>query len=262
MSIEMQILEWNINQKGLITPNYIIESLDTKRKDRNLNLDIIILTEFNKTKSGYESIVYPLEERGYIVILDPRPLRKDIRQIVIAIKAEHLKNNNFCVHLLNDNENKIYSSENPMPNYLRVDMELKNATQKIPLSIVGTRIRTKSFAGADEHSFRQKQFDNLLAELPTERILIVSGDMNIAPHEHYQRDKVCWHYENNYRQALCKNGYVLSVPSKGTSSGIYKMDHTIVSKGIMCETEYIPSSIENRDNYPDHNMLLSKVTIY
>lgn len=225
-----------------------------------------MLTEFYKNRNYISAIVEPLEGDGYVVFLDSRPRKNNIRQVLIAIHKNFICNKEIKLQILDDNEGKIYKVEEACPNYLRVDFSMND----IPISIIGTRIRIIDSRGPNEHKFRQTQLDNLLKKLPKGKKIIMVGDFNISDHENFKSKRTNWHYDDHYVNKLADFGMSVHIPKKGTSpiKSIYQMDHLILnneySKSVKCS--YYPikeneCTWELKNNYPDHAMLLAEIDL-
>ncbi|MER2129149.1 endonuclease/exonuclease/phosphatase family protein [Solibacillus sp.] len=262
----LNILGWNINQKGDETPSWIYGEI--KKKIATGEADIIVLTEFYKNKNHRDTLVEPLEKDGYVVFLDPRPRKNKIRQVLIAIRNNLIKNETIKIHILDDNEGYLFDINKGYPNYLQVDFSINS----IPLSIIGTRIRIGTSSGAEEHKRRQTQFDNFLKSLPIDRHMIIVGDFNIADHYKFKtEDRENWHYIDNYLKSYETLKMSVYTPEIGNSpiNSEFKLDHLILSnphfKNVECY--YHPSKKDECEwdfkgaNNPDHAMLLAKVDI-
>lgn len=271
-------MHWNINQKDKDsnTPEMIASEILKETSERK-RPDIIVLTEFLKTRNYENVLVKPLEENGYIVFLDPRNAKKNIRQVLIAILKDvidtaqtvdttpiYLPDNEG--HLFEDNENNTY------PNFLRVDFFYNF----IPLSVIGTRIRIcinrirdeqtlsageKQERREREHRFRQRQLEHLLREIPSDRKIIMLGDFNIDE-SFVDIKKKNWDYDRHYLPAL--NSAELRAYSPENTVSLLsgrKLDHLILSNDFAAVNVRYDAEWEQRKekNYPDHPILTATV---
>jgi len=236
--------------------------------------DIIILTEFLKTPNHYGILVRPLERCGYTVFMDPRPPKRQIRQVFIAIRKDIIDNSEPDQNALKwfpDNEDNLFEIKNAYPNFLRVDFSIEN----IPISVIGTRIRIdmhryekglsedeKQRRRAEEHLFRQTQLEHLLQWLPDDRNIIMLGDFNIDE-SYTDSKKKHWDYDKHYLPMLREAKLSKYAPKEGVSIGEYKFDHLILRESFTVEDiRYLPDTgIKDRPNYPDHNILVATVRL-
>ena len=271
-------MHWNINQKdkdsntpGMVASEILKETSERKRPD------IIVLTEFLKTRNYENVLVKPLEDNGYTVFLDPRNAKKNIRQVLIAILKDamdtaqpvdttpiYLPDNEG--HLFEDNESNAY------PNFLRVDF----FRDFVPMSVIGTRIRICINKIADEqalsaeerqarrereHRFRQRQLECLLREIPSDRKIIMLGDLNIDE-SFVDNKKKNWDYNRHYLPSL-DSVELHDCPPENMAcllSG-QKLDHLLLSNDLAAINIQYDDKWEQRKakNYPDHPILTATV---
>lgn len=267
-SSEFNVLHWNINQKCKNTDTPEMIALEILRRKP----DIIVLTEFLKTQNYENMLIEPLEEHGYVVFLDPRDAKKDIRQVLIAIRESVIdtaQSTDTTPIYLPDNEGHLFedSDSNGYPNFLRVDLSLCGA----PVSVIGTRIRTtinppkKNLSSEErqkEHRFRQRQLQYLLQELPPDRKIIMLGDFNID--ENFKdNEKKNWDYERHYLPCL-NFAELQKFAAENTVNLLsgWKLDHLILSNDFSAiDVQYDDKweQKKNTKNYPDHPILTATV---
>lgn len=262
-------MHWNINNRfsddtPIIT---LIEILKT-------NADIVVLTEYYKT-NNYLEIKEALEEWGYKVFLDPRDRKKHIRQVCIAIKKNMLISYEEP-KVLFDNEDDLFGNKendndckNQMPNFMSIKAIIKDRSgKKIPLVIIGTRIRIANSKGDNnEHGriHRKGQFENLIKQInklkKDNENIIVLGDFNIGANR-YVKDN--WNYEKDFKNELDNIDFAIKTPegnSYSMSNSKLKLDHLLLSKSMQkypVETQYCQKGWKNSDcraNIPDHAIL-------
>lgn len=274
---ELKVIHWNINNRRMIDTPIMIATAIGKE-----NADIVVLTEFLKTPN-YNKIVEGLEDFGYKVFLDNRKHKKNIMQVLIAVKS-NLITEEDCIkaEILYDNEENIFAEikanehfedilKKQNPNFLRVDIKLTINNHSYPLTIIGTRIRVGMKKNSDdlqtnrenEQKFRKSQFENLLIEINNSRKenenIIVVGDFNISPgyEGHY------WNWKD-FKQLLKEKNYNLYSPKNGYSpfESTWKLDHLIASDTINCKfIEYHKDKWPKGENYPDHSILRATIQL-
>jgi exonuclease III len=247
-----KLLHWNINQRHHIdTPAIVKEEILSQ------NADIIVLTEFFKTPNYDTALVGPLKDCVYHIFLDPRPAKPSIRQVLIAIRSEMIKNRQIITTYLPDNEGNIMHGK--YPNFLRIDVDIDS----VPVSVIGTRIRVWDSKGEEEQRRRKKQFVSLLQSIPNDRKLIMMGDFNISDHERFKKSDSKWHFEKDYKEELDKKHLKLHIPKNGYSPLHleYQFDHLVTSDDIKVDNiaYFHKPSWPSGDNYPDHAILLADV---
>jgi endonuclease/exonuclease/phosphatase family metal-dependent hydrolase len=222
--------------------------------------DIIILTEFYKTGDYRERLARPLEESGYRVFEDPRPAKRGIRQVLIAVRAERVGNPSVTPVLLPDNDGHVRTGH--FPNFMRIDI----GTDSGPVSVIGARIRVWTNHGAEEQLRRRNQFMTLLEHLPEDRPVVMAGDFNISDHPGFRKAGSRWHFDIDYRNVLAGRGFSLHIPDNGCSPirSPYRMDHLVVSDHLAVD-QVIYYACDSwpvgEANHPDHAILLAGVRI-
>ncbi len=280
---ELIIMEWNINQRSNYGGSTSIPNVIVK-KIKDIKADIIVLTEFFKVEK-YKEFISNLEEENYTVFLDPRKAEKNKNQILIAISNKIDISNGGKIKWLPNN----ISGSNP--NFLQVEVKYNNE----PLIIIGTRIRWhgNSNGKLTKQTFekRKKEFEYLinhlkkLKEMKSKNILILGdfnnarilGDENIL----YDENAIDELYKNvlqrsfNYhilKREFHEIGFNTHTPKAGTSIGIFKIDHLIVSNNIMLsKIDYDPNFDTLMSTYkketipeiglPDHSILTASIKI-
>lgn len=223
----MKLLEWNINQRGgngKVIPEYVIEEIDN-------SLDIIVLTEFNRSALNIDRFHQILKERNFIYI-ESHNSSKFGNDVLIAVKNEfNIVNSNFI-----DAYPKGISDIN-IPENLKVDIEVEGKR----LSILGIRIKELN----SNYLKRKEQMQTLIkcldnAEYPT----IVSGDFNNNKED--TREKR-WNLNvmDQMLNNILKKKYKRYTPNvrcswglsfycfNNTFDGYIKNDHVIVSEDVV-----------------------------
>jgi exonuclease III len=280
---ELIIMEWNINQRANYAENKNIPSV-VINKIKDINADIIVLTEFFKVEN-YKDFISDLEEEDYTVFLDPRKAGKNKNQILIAISNKiDISNGGQLKWLPND-------INGTNPNFLQVEAKYNNQ----PLIIIGTRIRWHGSSNGKltKQTFkkRKKEFEYLinhlkkLKETKSKNIMILGdfnnariiGDENIL----YDETTIDELYKNvlqrsyNYhclKREFHEIGFNTHTPKSGTSIGNFKIDHLIVSNHInLLRIDYDPNydTVKSTDKneaiseiaFPDHAILTASIKI-
>jgi len=254
---KIKFLHWNINQKEETskTPAMIIGEI--MRKDA----DVIILTEFLKTDNYKEILYMPLKYCGYEVFLDPRPPKEKIRQVLIAVRLEIIKNQETDPIYLSDNEGNIKYGK--YPNFLRIDLNIDSES----FSIIGTRIRIWKSSGEEEQIRRKDQFISLLQSIPKDRNIIMMGDFNISDDRMYKKPGSKWHFDYDYNKGLMSKG-LKYIPIVGNIYSPFKsklkLDHLVVSDNLKVESSayyYNESWPSSGLNNPDHSISFAEIIV-
>lgn len=157
---QLTVSTWNINQRsglGRQIPEMVVTEL------RQLNADIICLTEYVKTET-HNLFCARLQDIGYEIFEDNRSLEFG-NEILVAIKSSLISDSKFTT-IDNDDSN---------PNFLRVTVNIFGKE----LNIIGTRIKTGGKDIIEDFKERKIQLDNLISNLPaSHENTIILGDFN------------------------------------------------------------------------------------
>ena len=151
----VKVLEWNINQRSgnckEDIPNWIVDEI------KNINADIVVLTEFFKHRNWKEIVDKAFE--GYEVKCSKNT---DIGQndVLIAIKK--------CFEITYV-DNEVICNSDDIPNYLRVDCKIGEQY----LTVIGMRIR---MVNSED---RLKEMKYVLDRIiNVENPILIAGDFN------------------------------------------------------------------------------------
>ena len=250
---QLTVSTWNINQRsglGRQIPDVVVTEL------RQLNADIICLTEYVKTES-HNLFCARLQDIGYEVFEDDRSLEFG-NEILVAIKSSLISDSKFTT-IDNDDSN---------PNFLRVTVNIFGKE----LNIVGTRIKTGGKDIIEDFKERKIQLDNLISNLPaSHENTIILGDFNNG---FFKQNDDIHSYQGKAREfysypllksIMSKAGLTVYTPSDLNSWKYCKLDHILANIPIVNEN-YSWEFLKNPDyksqvGYPDHAILSATVSL-
>lgn len=181
-SIELKILEWNINGRA----GYGNYSIPIFVADETISqdADIVIFTEF-VVSMGWDYFKGVLEKKYKIF---STPYISDQNGVLIAIKKDIEGLNYDSIEVVTEmNTNQIEK-----PNFLQVMMKVKG----IPLTIVGVRLR------GDNYKNKKTQFDALMEHVLDVNVInvnfVIAGDFNHGAIK-YENDQN-YDYNDNARK--------------------------------------------------------------
>ncbi|HEL0008341.1 TPA: endonuclease/exonuclease/phosphatase family protein [Streptococcus equi subsp. zooepidemicus] len=250
---QLTVSTWNINQRsglGRQIPDMVVTEL------RQLNADIICLTEYVKTES-HNLFCARLQDIGYEVFEDDRSLEFG-NEILVTIKSSLISDSKFTT-IDNDDSN---------PNFLRVTVNIFGKE----LNIVGTRIKTGGKDIIEDFKERKIQLDNLISNLPaSHENTIILGDFNNG---FFKQNDDIHSYQGKAREfysypllksIMSKASLTVYTPSDSNSWKYCKLDHIFANIPIVNEN-YSWEFLKNPDyksqvGYPDHAILSATISL-
>ncbi len=250
---QLTISTWNINQRsghGRQIPDMVVTEL------RQLNADIICLTEYVKTET-HNLFCTRLQDIGYEIFEDARSLGFG-NEILIAIKRD----------LVNDSKVITIDNDDCNPNFLQVRVTIKGKK----LNIIGVRIKIGGSNIIEDFKERKVQLDNLISNLPaSHETTIVLGDFNngfFKPsddvHSYQGKAREFYSYPLLVKE-MNKAGLTVYTPSDLNSWKYCKLDHIFANIPISNENyswEFLKNpEYKSQVAYPDHAILSAIITL-
>jgi exodeoxyribonuclease-3 len=232
------------------------------------NRDIIVLSEFFKVPD-YQVFTERLRDLGYTVFLDPREAKKNINQILIAVKTS----------LISDSKIYTLPDGDSFPNFLHIWLNIHGEE----LDVIGMRIKIgseKTQTGInDDFKNRNLQLKKIQTYINnmSESNLILVGDFNNGGYRTGQRPidfrGVAREFYNYplISRTLQRHCLVDHTPDDSYSwmddqGGKYKIDH-IFSKNVKVINSTYSWDFTQKPKYkkiigmPDHALMLATIVI-
>ena len=250
---QLTVSTWNINQRsglGRQIPEMVVTEL------RQLNADIICLTEYVKTET-HNLFCARLQDIGYEIFEDNRSLEFG-NEILVAIKSSLISDSKFTT-IDNDDSN---------PNFLRVTVNIFGKE----LNIIGTRIKTGGKDIIEDFKERKIQLDNLISNLPaSHENTIILGDFNNGffkqnddVHSYQGKAREFYSYPLLVKE-MSQSGLTAYTPSDVNSWKYCKLDHIFANVPISNENyswKFLKNpDYQNKVGYPDHAILTATISL-
>ncbi len=290
----MKILNWNLNQRSSdcikSLPPFVVKEIMQQKAD------IIVLTELGVLKDFKETVLYKTLSKKYFIETNSEK-NMDGNKILIGVSKKIVNNysGNFLFiddEFINTPNNEVY------PNYLHVDLSLRNIT----LHIIGVRIRIGN-GEREDYLCRKVQLKNLLSHIENQQLenVVIVGDFNnsrimgdisktyndvrhLYRYDRQGNESVLYDTYNYHilKDKFANESFKVSTPNKDSQYSFfidnfgYKLDH-IFSKGLIiteptyswdfthcnhdCNCDKKPYHINYSPvpPYPDHAMLIANI---